>query len=164
MNIIAAVDSSWGIGKNNQLLFNVSQDKKYFREMTTGKTIIMGRKTFESLPCGPLPGRDNIVLSHSSNFDNSSEITVCHSFEEIKNIIKYIDPDDIFVIGGEEIYKLFISLCDTAYITKISSFFPADKHMINLDENNEWKRISCSECYYFNNTAFRFAVYKRNNI
>ncbi len=161
MNIIAAVDSSWGIGKDNQLLFDIPQDKKIFREKTTGKTIIMGRKTFESLPCGPLPDRKNIILTRSSDFDSLSGLTVCHSFEEIKNIIKNIDTDDIFVIGGEEIYRLFIPLCDTAYITKISSFSPADKHMINLDENNDWKCINCSEFYYFKNTAFRFAVYKR---
>ena len=119
MNLIAAVDRNWAIGKAGRELVNIPEDKKFFREETTGKVIVMGRKTFESLPGAmALAGRTNIVLSENPGFAPKNTI-VCRSFEETKEELAKYPTEDIYIIGGGSIYKQFLSLCDTAHITKV---------------------------------------------
>lgn len=134
MKFIAAVDKNWGIGKNNKLLFNIPKDMKFFRETTTGKTVIMGRTTLESMPGGkPLLKRRNIVITKNKSYEcEGAEIV--YSVEEA---VKAAD-DGAFVIGGAQIYKQMLPFCETAYITKVIADGCADCFIPNLDEDDEW--------------------------
>lgn len=145
MNIIAAADKNWGIGKDNELLDHIPEDMKFFRQTTMGKAVIMGKNTFLSFPNQkPLPNRKNIVLTHDKSFDFEG-IQVCEGLEAAINLAKkeYSD-EDIFIIGGESVYFAAEPLCDVAYITKIDNEYPADKYMVNLDESENW-RIATEE-------------------
>ncbi len=138
MNIIVDVDQKFGIGYENNLLFNIPRDKKFLRDQTVGKTVIMGRKTMESLPFGkPLKDRVNIVLTRNKNF-TCSGVLVYNDIETLLNELPD-DTDDIYVIGGEEIYTQFLPYCKTAYITKIKAEKKADKFFPQIDEMKEWK-------------------------
>ncbi|MCL2837478.1 MAG: dihydrofolate reductase [Oscillospiraceae bacterium] len=129
MNLIVAVDKNWGIGCDNKLLAHIPEDMKFFRVMTTDKTVVMGRKTFDSLPNGALPNRNNIVLSRDENF-KADNVRVHNSIG--------IGDDSVFVIGGESIYKQYLPLCTRAYVTKIDAEFEADRYMENLDKDPDW--------------------------
>ena len=105
MNLIVAVDKNWAIGKNNELLVRIPADQKFFRETTTGKVVVMGRKTLESFPNGlPLKNRTNIVLTHNQDYEVKGAIVV-HSMEELHEELKKYNDEDIYVIGGEKIYE-----------------------------------------------------------
>ncbi len=139
MNIIAAADLNWGIGKDNQLLDHIPEDMKFFRETTSGKAVIMGKNTFLSFPNQkPLPKRLNIVLTHDKSFAPEG-VVVCDSIEKAIEIAKadYTD-EDIFFIGGESVYNEAEKFCDTAYITKIDNSYDADRFLLNFDENTDW--------------------------
>ncbi len=160
MNAIAAVCRNRGIGKNNDLLFNIPEDKKFFRRMTTGKTVIMGRKTYQSLPGGKaLPDRRNIVLSGNSDLA-PADAEVCRSIDELRALIKDIPPEDIFVIGGGEIYSALIDECDRAYITLIESSPEADRFFPDIFSGG-WTLSESSEEKQHNDIRFRFMTYVR---
>lgn len=142
-SIIAAIGKNNELGKNNDLIWHLKGDMKFFKEKTMNHKIIMGRKTFESLP-KMLPNRDHIVLSSSNNFPSNVEV-----FSNIDELLKkYNDYNqEIFIIGGASIYKLFLDKCDKLYLTNIdaidneaTAYFPNfDKSLydsILLDENN----------------------------
>jgi dihydrofolate reductase len=148
MKSIVAVDQNWAIGREGKLLAHLPGDLKYFREKTLNKVVVMGRATLESLPNGkPLPDRVNIVLS--TNPDFMADCIVCRSLEELFQILKKYDKDDIFVIGGEKVYKQLLPYCDSVFVTKIHASFPADKYFVNLDKHTGWELIGilkpCSE-------------------
>ena len=145
MNIIVAADSNWGIGKNNQLLVSIPADMKMFRQETTGKVVIMGRKTLESFPNGlPLKNRTNIVLTGNKNYKANGAIIV-HTIEELLEEIKKYPSDEVYCIGGDSVYKQLLPYCDTAHVTKIDFAYEADSHFPNLDEMPEWKITAESE-------------------
>ena len=105
MNIIVAADQNWAIGKDNKLLISIPADMKFFRTTTTGKVVVMGRKTLESFPGGqPLKKRTNIVLTRDKNYKVKDAIVV-HSIEEVLEELKKYDSEDVYVIGGESIYS-----------------------------------------------------------
>ena len=107
MNLIAAVDSNWGIGREGKLLISIPNDMKYFRSRTLNKVVIMGRVTLESFPNGaPLKNRVNIVLSGNEAYKKDGAIVV-HSVREALQTVKDYDTDDVYVIGGEKIYNEF---------------------------------------------------------
>ncbi len=162
MKLIVAVDENWGIGKDGDLLEKISEDLKYFKQKTTGKTVIMGRVTFESLPNRkPLPNRKNIVLSKSKEITEEG-ITLCGSVEELLKEIESEESDNIFVMGGAKIYELLLPYCKKAYITKIYKKYEADRYFKNLDEDNRWKITEKSEIMYKNKEIpFQFLVYER---
>lgn len=140
MNMIAAVDRNWGIGKDNGLLDNIPEDMRFFRETTKGKAVIMGKNTFLSFPNQkPLPNRLNIVLTRDKSFAPCG-VVVCDNIDAAVAVAKseYAD-EDIFVIGGESVYTAMEPLCDKAYITKIDNEYEADKHFVNLDEISAWR-------------------------
>ena len=115
MFAIAAVSENWGIGKDNQLLFHISADMKRFRQLTLGKTVLMGRKTLQSMPGGKgLPDRRNIVLSGNTAFTASDAEIVNTPVQAV-----FTAGEDAAVIGGESMYRLFLPLCERVYITKI---------------------------------------------
>lgn len=145
MNLIAAVEKNWGIGKDNQLLDHIPEDMKFFRETTKGKAVIMGKNTFLSFPNQkPLPNRLNIVLTHDQGFAPEG-VLVCRSVQEaVKCARESYADEDIFVIGGEAVYREMEPLCNVAYITKIDKSYDADRFFVNLDEKPSW-RISSEE-------------------
>ena len=126
MNLIAAVDKNWAIGKDNGLLVSIPADMKFFRETTTGKFVVMGRKTLESFPNGlPLKNRVNIVLTTDYSYQVKDAVIV-HSKEELEEELQKYNSEDIYVIGGESVYRLLLDACDTAHITKIDYAYEAD--------------------------------------
>lgn len=148
-----------GIGYKNELLFNIPKDKKYFKTLTTGKTIVMGRKTFESLPVKPLPDRENIVISRNTSFSFEG-IKVFHSTDNLFTYLREKNPDDIFIIGGEEVYSMMIPYCDTAYITQIYEHKKADKHIMDFENSDEWLPVERSEIFEQKGFRFRFTKYR----
>ena len=161
MNLIAAVDSNCAIGKNNQLLVRILMDQKFFRETTTGKVVVMGRKTLESFPNGlPLKNRTNIVLTHNPNYSVKDAIVV-HSLDELHEELKKYNSEDIYVIGGEKIYEQLLDECDVAHITKIDFEYDADAYFPNLDENPDWEITGDSEEQTYFDLEFYFYRYEK---
>ena len=124
ISAIAAVDANFGIGYNNELLFRIPEDMKFFKETTTGHNVIMGRKTFESIGSKPLKNRFNYVItSDKSRFILKDDLRIT-SLELIESILSSAkDDEDYFIIGGESIYKQLLKYCDTLYLTVFSKEF-----------------------------------------
>ena len=165
MNLIVAVDRNWGIGCGNKLLARIPEDMAFFRETTMNKTVVMGRKTFESLPNGALPNRTNIVLTRNKNFTAENVIvhTDLDSFFEWLKLYEVVKSDDIFVIGGEQIYKQALKYCNRAYITKIDAeFSTADKFMGNLDLRDEWQVESVKKIPTQSGVDIEFVTYVKH--
>ena len=134
LSLIVAVAQNNVIGKDNKLIWHISEDLKRFKEITSGKTIIMGRKTFESLP-GVLPNRKHIIVTRDKNYKvNSDDVTIVHELNSLINQYKNCD-DEVFIIGGAEIYKQALPYADKLYLTKINNFFDGDTFFpeINYD-------------------------------
>lgn len=161
MNIIVAVDKNWAIGNKNKLLVRIPADMNFFRETTTGKVVVMGRKTLESFPNGmPLKKRTNFVLTRNRNYRVPDAI-ILHSMEELLEELKKYPSEDIYVIGGESIYEQLLEECDVAYITKINYEFEADAHFPNLDEKPEWKRTADSEEQTYFDLEYYYYKYEK---
>lgn len=161
MNIIVAVDKNWGIGKNNKLLVSIPSDMKFFRETTSGKVVVMGRKTLESFPNGlPLKNRTNIVLTQNETYQVKGAVIV-HSVEELLEELKQYPSEDIYVIGGDSIYRQLLPYCDIAHVTKIDHVYDADAFFPNLDEKPEWKIAADSEEQTYFDLEYQFLMYKK---
>jgi len=161
MNLIAAVDQNWAIGNKNQLLVKIPADQKFFRETTTGKVVVMGRKTLESFPNGlPLKNRTNIVLTRDKKYEVKDAI-VLHSLEELREELKKYPSEDIYVIGGETIYRQLLDDCDVAHITKVEFAYDADAYFPNLDELPEWKITADSEEQTYFDLEYYFYKYEK---
>lgn len=166
MNLIGAVDKNWGIGKDNNLLVSIPNDMRHFRELTTNKIIIMGRKTIETFQNGnPLMNRINIVLTNNTDY-KMRNVEIVHSVDEAVDklnelYLKGYTSDDVFVIGGESIYKQFISYCDTAYITKIDCEYEADTFCPNFDEMSDWQLVEQSDEQTYFDLEYDFRKYKK---
>lgn len=161
MKAILAADKNWGIGYNNRLLVSIPSDMKFFRQTTTGKVVVMGRKTLESFPNGlPLKNRTNIVLTANPDYDVKDAVIV-HSKDELLEELKKYNEDDIYVIGGESVYLMMLPYCDTVLVTKIDRAFQADTHFPNLDEMEEWTLTEESEEQTCFDLEFRFTKYER---
>jgi dihydrofolate reductase len=160
MKEIVAVDKNWGIGKDGDLLIHLPGDMKFFREKTMGKVVVMGRSTLESLPNGkPLPGRKNIVLSRNPDFE--AECPACRSEEQLLRELAEMPEEEVFVIGGAQIYRTLLPYCDTVYVTRIDSAFPADTHFTDLDQCDDWELVRESEPCAEKGVTYRFTEYKR---
>ena len=160
MKAIVCVDKKWGIGKNNKMLFHLPEDLKFFKEKTWGKTVVMGYNTFLSLPNKkPLPNRKNIVLSRKKNLKIDG-VSVVNSVEELLSILGN-DTSNVFLIGGEIIYKELLNFCDEAYVTKVNANGDAEKFFPNIDENPEWIRTYESDEIKTGNFEIKFNTYKR---
>lgn len=161
MNLIVAVDRKYGIGKDNNLLARVPADMKYFREKTTGKTIVMGSSTYMSFPKRPLPDRENLVLT--SKPENYPEVKCFESLEELFSYIKD-NNDDVFVCGGSTVYLQLLPYCEKAYVTHIDEEFEADVFFPNLEELENWEKTEESDAVETNGYSITFAVYKNNDV
>ena len=161
MNLIANVDINWAIGKNNQLLVKIPADMKFFRETTTGKVVVMGRQTLECFPNGqPLKNRTNIVLTHDRNYRVADAIVV-YSMDELHEELKKYPSEDIYIIGGESIYRQMVDECDVAHITKVDYAYDADAHFPNLDEKPEWRITQDSEEQTYFDLIYHFYKYEK---
>ena len=161
MNLIVAVDQNWAIGKNNQLLVRIPADQKFFRETTTGKVVVMGRKTLESFPNGqPLKNRTNIVLTRNKDYAVKGAIVV-HSMDELHDELKKYNSEDVFVIGGEKIYEQLLDECDVAHVTKIEFAYDADSYFPHLDENPDWEITGDSEEQTYFDLEYYFYRYEK---
>lgn len=161
MNLIVAVDSNWAIGNKNELLISIPNDHKHFREETTGKVVILGRKTLDTFPQGlPLKNRTNIILSRDKNYTVKDAIVV-HSVEELLEETKKYNDGDIYVIGGESIYRQLLPYCNVAHVTKIDHEYTADTYFPNLDEDDEWQITADSDEQTYFDIAYSFVKYER---
>ncbi len=161
MNVIVAVDKNWAIGNKNDLLVRIPADQRFFRQETTGKVIIMGRKTLESFPqCKPLPNRRNIVISRKADYKVDGAEMV-GSIEEALELVKDCKTEDVFVVGGDSIYHQMLPYCDVAHITKIDYAYEADTYFPNLDEMPEWKITDQSEEQTYYDLEYCFIKYER---
>lgn len=160
MNLIVAVDKNWAIGKDNKLLVSIPADMKFFRETTKGNIVVMGRKTLESFPQGqPLQKRVNIVLSQNKDYQVKGAVVV-HSIEEaVEEAKKY--EGDVYVIGGESIYRAMLPYCQTALVTKIDHAYAADTYFPNLDEDPEWELTGETEEQTYFDLEYVFRKYER---
>lgn len=163
MRAILACDNAFGIGKNGGLLTYLPDDLRYFKEQTLNKTVIMGRKTLESFPNKkPLPNRGNIVLTRNKEYKApQKDVLVFYNKKEVLDFVKNKNKDDVFIIGGAEIYRLFLYDCDEILLTKIDYTFDADTFFINIDKNPNFKLMSCSEIKENNGYKFKFCKYKK---
>jgi len=160
--IIASADKNWGIGFNNRLLARIPEDMKHVSGKTTGKVIVMGRKTLESFPGGkPLPNRTNVVLTTNTDYAVEGAIVV-HSISELMNELKDYQGE-IYVFGGESIYRQLLPYCTKAYITRFNKEFEADSFMPCLDSIEGWKLVK-KGVWQKSKTGieFRFDEYERN--
>ncbi len=161
MNIIAAVSENWGIGKKNDLLFHIPEDMKFFRQMTKGKTVILGRKNLESFPGGkPLKGRRHLLLTNNPLF-SAEGVEVYHSIQDVLAEARQLPPDDVWVIGGGMIYEQFLPYCDKAYITKIHKEVPADVFFPDLDADPAWELTAQGEDAISDGLSYCFCTYTR---
>lgn len=161
MNLIVAVDNNWAIGSKNSLLVSIPADHKFFRQETTGKVVVLGRKTLETFPQGlPLKNRTNIIMSTNPDYYVKDAIIV-HSKEELLEELKNYKSEDVYIIGGESVYRLMLPYCDVAHVTKIDHEYEADAYFPNLDELDEWEITADSEEQTYFDLAYEFLKYER---
>ena len=163
MNCIVNVTENWGIGLADQLLVSISADLKRFRQLTTGKVVILGRKTLATFPGGrPLKNRINLVLSTNPSFAPEGA-TVAHSLEELLAMCRQYPQEDLCVIGGESIYRLLLPYCRTAQVTKTFLSPEADRFFPNLDELPGWSIAQTSPIQEENRISFQYIDYVNSN-
>ena len=163
MNILTAVDRNWAIGNKNDLLISIPNDHKHFREETTGKVVVLGRKTLETFPQGlPLKNRTNIILSSNPNYHVKDAIVV-HSIDELLEELKAYQDEDIYIIGGESVYRQLLPYCNVAHITKIDHDYEADAYFPDLDADEEWEITADSDEQTYFDIPYQFVKYERKS-
>ena len=163
MNIIVAVDKNWAIGFENKLLNSIPEDMKFFRETTTGKVVVMGRKTLESFPNKrPLKNRTNIVITRQKDYQVDGAV-VLHSVEEALDYLKQFKSEDIYVIGGASIYEQMLPYCDVAHVTVMDYAYQADTWFPNLDKMEEFVVAEDSEEKTYFDLEYCFKMYVRKS-
>lgn len=163
MNLIVNVDLDWGIGFNESLLERIPDDMKFFRKTTIGKVVILGRKTLASFPSGrPLKDRTNIILTTDTSF-KCDEAIICNSIEDLFNKILEYNSEDIFVIGGDTVYRQLLPYCSKAYVTKYYKHHSANKFFPNLDSDSDWILTEIGPIQFFNEIQFNFNTYENRN-
>lgn len=140
MKAIVAVDSNYGIGKNNKLLFKIPADMKHFKCLTSGNIIVMGSKTFESIGKA-LPNRVNMVLTKTPRKYDGIVGIEAYNKDDLNRILRLERDSDIFIIGGESVYKLYIDQIDEIYLTKLEKSYDTDAHFTNLEQDNRFKMV-----------------------
>lgn len=157
MNLIAAADRNWAIGKNGDQLVRLSADLRYFRNMTMGRAVILGRRTLSTFPGGlPLEGRQNLILSRNLDFAPAG----AEVFHDLESLLRAA-PEDAFVIGGGSVYRALLPYCRRAYVTRLEGAWEADTWMPALEHEPEWKLSSRTEPISEKGISFTFEVYER---
>lgn len=165
MDMVVATDLNWGIGYRGSLLEYIPEDLKMFKTLTENNIIVMGRKTFESLPNKqPLPNRTNIVISSNSNFTDNKNIIIFDSVDKVLQEIYYTPREKkVYIIGGESIYKEFLPYCTDIYVTKILNRYQSDRLFPNLDILSGYKLLFASETFEYKKIKFNFLKYTNLN-
>lgn len=167
VNAIVCVDSNWGIGYQNNLLISIPEDMKFFKEMTTGNMVIMGRKTYDSLLVKPLPNRINVVITSNISENNCAELRKdCVLYANIdvikETLAQNILPYDVYIIGGASIYKELLPYCYRVYTTEVEySFENVDTYFPNLDELEDWRIAEIGEEKEYEGIKYRFCMYEK---
>ena len=159
---IVHADKEWGIGKGNDMMFSLPKDMKFFRETTMGHTVVMGGNTLRSFPNQkPLKNRVNIVLSRGQVRD---DCVIVRSYDELKTAMKARENEDIFVIGGGEVYRELLPYCHGAYVTKVDAIGGAEVFFPNLDIHPDFICVEESEPMDDNGLTIRFTKYENKNV
>ena len=165
ISAVVCADNNWGIGKDNDLLVHIPEDLKMFKELTTNSIVIMGRKTYDSLPKKPLPNRINIVItSNHLNYNNNDDNVIFCDIKHAKDFLSNQSNSykNIFVIGGASIYNELLPYCEKIYLTRVyHAFDGSDTFFPNISLMPEWKMTTCSEIYEYNKLKFQFCLYER---
>jgi len=160
MNLIVAVDQNYGIGSGNELLYYIPEDLKFFKFKTLNKVIVMGSKTFLSLPdSAPLKNRTNIILTQNENL-NAKGAIVANSIPALAEVLKSYNSDDIFVIGGASVYTELLPFVKTAYVTKIEATRPAESFFPDIEKEESWKLLDSSKKYVSSGISFSFLAFE----
>lgn len=156
---VAAIDKNRGIGKNGELLIHIKEDMKHFSSLTTGHTVVMGRKTLESFPGKkPLKNRKNVVLTRNADFTCPGAVILLSIGELLSYISK--ETDEVFIIGGGEIYSLLLPVCDRMILTQIDKEFDADAFFPEFDES-EWQKNVLKTLSTESGISYSFVEYKK---
>lgn len=168
---IVAADDNWGIGRGNKLLAHIPEDMEFFKEKTMNNIVIMGRKTYESLPKRPLPNRFNIVITSNIDKDNVLEIkndnVIYVNMDTLKSILPYLSmiPFDIYVIGGGMVYKELLPYCEQLYITNIYKIYDdADTFFPNINDMPEWELVWVSDIKTHKDIDYQFCTYQKKEV
>ena len=163
ISAIVAVDQNWGIGYNGKLLARIPEDLKRFKELTMGNIVVMGRKTWNSLPVNPLPNRTNIIITKNPIYFTTINGAFRQDLEHtVQDMINMKNDFEWFVIGGGEIYKQLLPYCDRVYVTKIEkSYKNVDTYFPNLDKDPNWEVSTCTELRDYKNIPYAFLTYDR---
>ncbi len=163
MKAILSADRNWGIGYQGKLLVTIPSDMRFFRETTTGKVIVLGRKTLETFPNGlPLKNRVNVVLTRDRSFQVKDAVIV-HDEKELMAELKKYPDEEIYVAGGGSVYELMLPYCDTAYVTRIDLAYQADTFFPDLDRDPDWELVEEGEEQTCFDIEFTFNVYRRRS-
>ena len=170
ISAIVAVDNNWGIGYNGDLLEHIPEDLRYFKELTTSHVVVMGSKTWDSLPKKPLKDRLNVVVS-SKPKEVLGDMSIRIDMEELMVRMIYMkrnalvnpsEEEEWFVIGGGSIYQQLLPFCDRVYVTKIyKDHDNVDTYFPNLDESEEWAPAACGQLLTYNDLTYQFWQYDR---
>lgn len=175
---IACVDKNWGIGYQGDLLIKIPEDMKFFNQMTRDKTVVMGRKTYDSLPKNkkPLPDRDNVIITRNLipnefNYQKNEDGSSFYLLRQVKKILDFISKcdntvqiKDTFIIGGGQVYKELLPYCEKAYITIIDNAFEnADTYFPKLNELPDWYLTKIGKENEYNGFKYRFCEYEKFN-
>ena len=158
INMIVATSKNNQIGIDNKLPWHISEDLRYFKEVTKGHTVLMGRKTFESIG-RPLPNRENIVLTRDKSF-TAQGITAVHSLEEALTFCR--SKDQIFIIGGGEIYKQFLPYADKLYITLVDKEIQGDTDFCDYFNDFKCTQSTPGQTLTSDGHSFKFTLWERN--
>lgn len=162
ISAIVAVDNNWGIGFNGDLLEHIPEDLKYFKELTSGNTVVMGRKTWDSLPKKPLPNRHNLVITKDPSIYELTNEVQFYTLRQIEVLMLKNKNENHFVIGGGQIYEKLLPLCDRVYVTKIfKDHDQVDTYFPNLDESDEWAPAMQSALHTHKDLTYQFWQYDR---
>ena len=170
ISAIVAVDNNWGIGYNGDLLEHILEDLKYFKELTTSHVVVMGSKTWDSLPKKPLKDRLNVVVS-SKPREVLGDMSIRIDMEELMVQMVYMkrnalvnpaEEEEWFIIGGGSIYQQLLPFCDRVYVTKIyKDHDNVDTYFPNLDKSEEWAPATCGQLLTYNDLTYQFWQYDR---
>lgn len=157
---IVAVGNNWGIGKDNDLCWHLPDDFKRFKEVTSGHFILMGRKTFETFP-RPLPNRKHLIITNQDNYNVPEN---CYTFKNIQDAIDFTNGDDIFIIGGGQIYKQCIDIIDRIDITKVNINPDANIFFPEITDEWELKSETFHDIDEKHKYDFKFMIYEKSRL
>ena len=162
IKLIVAIDLHFGLGKNGNLLLKIPEDLRLFKQFTIGNVVLMGRKTFDSIGCKPLPGRINIVISSAKKFEND-EVTIFDNMETAIEYSKRNFPDkDLYIIGGVQIYKQGIKYADEVILTKYNKLYEDADTYFPVDIMDNFLEADVIMEGIYEGTEFKTAVFTRN--